>query len=62
MSSGTELSPVVFGQHFQLILNLDFFFCGCLKHNVYNRNPQIEELNENNHREIANIPAEQLRR
>jgi hypothetical protein len=38
-----------------------FFFCGCLKDNVYNSNLGMqEELKENIRREIANIPAEQL--
>jgi hypothetical protein len=37
----------------------DFFFCGSLRDNVYN-SVQLEELKENIHREIANIPAEQL--
>jgi hypothetical protein len=33
------------------------------EHNVYNSNPRKEEeQKENNHREIANIPAEQLQR
>jgi hypothetical protein len=40
----------------------DFFFWGYLKDKVYNSNPQMEELKENIYREIANIPAEQLRR
>jgi hypothetical protein len=40
----------------------DFFFWGCLKDKVYNSNPQREKLKENNHKEIANIPAEQLQR
>jgi hypothetical protein len=39
----------------------DFFFWGCLKDKVYNSNPQTEEeLKENIHREIADIPAEQF--
>jgi uncharacterized membrane protein len=63
MSSGTELSAVVFGQHIHPILILViFFFWGCLKNKVYNSNPQTEELKENIHREIANIPAEQFQR
>jgi hypothetical protein len=40
----------------------DFLFWNCLKDKVYNSNPQMEELNENVHREIANILAEQLQR
>jgi hypothetical protein len=40
----------------------DFLFWGCLKGNVYNSNPRTEELKENIRKEIANIPAEQLRR
>jgi hypothetical protein len=41
----------------------DFFFWGCLKDTVYNSNlPTEEELKENIHSEIANIPAEQLQR
>jgi hypothetical protein len=40
----------------------DFLFWGCLKDNVCNSNPQKEELEENSHREIENIPAEQLQR
>jgi hypothetical protein len=31
-----------------------------LKDIIYNSNPQKEELEENIHREIVNIPAEQL--
>jgi uncharacterized membrane protein len=63
MSSGTELSAAVFGQHVHLILILViFFFWGHLKYN-YNSNPQKEEeLKENICREIANIPAEQLQK
>jgi hypothetical protein len=38
----------------------DFFLCGCLKDKVYNSNPRTEELKENIHKEIANIPAEHL--
>jgi hypothetical protein len=39
MSSGTELSEVVFGQHVHPILILViFFFWGCLKDKVYNSN------------------------
>jgi uncharacterized membrane protein len=58
MSSGTELSAVIFGQHIPLILILViFFFWGCLKDKVYSRSPQTEELKENIHREISNIPA-----
>jgi hypothetical protein len=61
MSSGTELSAVVFGQHVHLILIFAiFFFWGCLKNKVCNSNARMEELKENIHREIANIPAEQL--
>jgi hypothetical protein len=41
----------------------DFFFWGCLKDKLYNSNPRKEEeLKENIHREIANIPAKQLPR
>jgi hypothetical protein len=41
----------------------DFFVWGCLKNKIYNSNPRTEgEIKENVHREIANIPAEQLRR
>jgi hypothetical protein len=61
MSSGTEFSSVIFGQYIHPILILViFFFWGCLKDEVYNTNSQMEELKENIHREIANIPAEQL--
>jgi hypothetical protein len=61
MSSGTELSSVVFGQHVHSILILKcFFFWGCLKDDVYNSYPRTEELKENIRREIANIFAEQL--
>jgi hypothetical protein len=62
--SGTELSAVIFGQHVRLILILViFFFCGCMKDNVYDRKPRTEEeLKENIRKEIANIPAEELQR
>jgi hypothetical protein len=46
MSSWTEVSAVVFGQHVQLSLVI-FFFWGCLKGKVYNSNPRMEELKEN---------------
>jgi hypothetical protein len=61
---GTKLSAVVFGQHIHpLLILVIFFFWGCLKDTVYNSNlPTEEELKENIHREIANIPAEQLQR
>jgi hypothetical protein len=36
----------------------DFLFWGCLKDKVCNINLQMEELKENIHREIVNIPAE----
>jgi hypothetical protein len=64
MSSRTELSAVVFGQYVHLILILViFFFWGCLKDNVYNSNPRTkEELKENIRKELANIPAEPLKR
>jgi hypothetical protein len=64
MSSGTELSALVFGQHVHPIIILAIvFFWGCLKDKVYNSNHRTEEeLKENILREIANIPAEQLRR
>jgi hypothetical protein len=40
-----------------------FFFWGCLKDKIYNSNPRTaEELKENIHREITNIPEEQLQR
>jgi hypothetical protein len=39
----------------------DFSFWDCLKDKGYNNNHQTEEqLKENIHREIANIPAEHL--
>jgi hypothetical protein len=64
MSSGAELSAVVFGQRVHVILILViFFFPGCLKGKVYKSNPRTEEeLKENIHREIANLSAEQLQR
>jgi hypothetical protein len=40
----------------------DFFFWGCLKNKLYNSNPRMEELKENIHREIVNIPTEQVQR
>jgi hypothetical protein len=40
----------------------DYFFWSCLKDKVYNSDPRAEELKENIHREIADIPAEQLQR
>jgi hypothetical protein len=47
MSSGTELSAVVFGQHVHLISFLVvFFFWGCLKDRVYNSNFRKEEGNK----------------
>jgi hypothetical protein len=54
---------VVFGQHVRLILNfVIFFFCGCLKDQIYRSNPRTEEeeVKENIHKETANIYAEQL--
>jgi hypothetical protein len=59
MSSGTELSAVVFGQRGHLILIfVIFFFWGCLNDKVYDSNPRTDELKENIRREIANVPAE----
>jgi hypothetical protein len=49
---------VVFDQHVHLSLNLEFW--DCFNDKVYNNNPQMEELKENIHRKIANVPAEQL--
>jgi hypothetical protein len=60
ISSGRELSAVVFGQHVNLILILVIFFWACLKDKIYNSNPRTEELKENVRREIANILAELL--
>jgi hypothetical protein len=61
MSSGRELSAVVFDQHVQLTLILVILSSGgCLKDKVYNSNTRTEELKENIRKEIANIPAEQL--
>jgi hypothetical protein len=63
MSSGTELSAVIFGQHVRLVLIfvIFFFFCGCLKDNGYNIIlPTNEKLKENIRKKIANIAAEQL--
>jgi hypothetical protein len=58
MSSGKELSAVVFGQHVHPILILViFFFWGCLKDKVYKSNTRTEELKGNNRTEIANIPC-----
>jgi hypothetical protein len=56
MSSGSELSAVVFSQHVHPILILViFFFWGYLKDKVYNSNPRTEEeLNKNIRRETAN--------
>jgi hypothetical protein len=63
MSSGTELSAVVFGQHVHRILILViFFFWGCSNDRVYNSNPRTEELKENIRSQIANIPAKQLQK
>jgi hypothetical protein len=63
ISSCTESSAVVFGQHVHPILILVIFFLwGCLKDKVYNSNPRRQELKENIHGEIANILAEQIRR
>jgi hypothetical protein len=61
MSSGTELSAVVFGQHVHPILILVIFLWGYLKKKVYKSITRTdEELKESIGREIANIPAEQL--
>jgi hypothetical protein len=61
MSSGTETSAVVFGQHFHLTLILVIFSSVApLKDKVYNSKTRMEELKENIHTEIANITAEQL--
>jgi hypothetical protein len=57
-----EDSAVIFGQHVHLILILAICFWGCLKDKVYSSNPRTEEEKENIHREIANIPAEQLQK
>jgi hypothetical protein len=55
MSSGTELSAVVFGQHVHSILILVILFLrGCLEGQVYNSNSRMEEL-KNICREIGNI-------
>jgi hypothetical protein len=41
----------------------DFFFWSCLKNQVYDSNLLTEEeLKENIHREISNIPAEHLQK
>jgi hypothetical protein len=40
----------------------DFFFWGCLKDKVYSSNPQTEELKENIHRKISNIPTQHLQK
>jgi hypothetical protein len=56
-SSGTELSA-----RSPDINHCDFFIWSCLKDNVYSSNPRMEEeLIKNIYREIAHIPAEQLR-
>jgi hypothetical protein len=61
MSSRTEISEVVFGQHVHLSLMLVIlFFWVCLKDKFYNSNPQTEELKGNIRSEIVNIPAEQF--
>jgi hypothetical protein len=40
----------------------DFFFWGCLKDEVYNSNPRMDEkLKQNIRREIANIPAKSFK-
>jgi hypothetical protein len=45
MSSGTEISAAVFGQHIHLTFNAcDFFFCGFLRDKVYNSKPWLKEL------------------
>jgi hypothetical protein len=62
MSSGKELSVVVFGLHVQAILIFINFSLGIFKDKVDNSNPRTEELKENICRNIANIPAEQLQR
>jgi hypothetical protein len=38
----------------------DFFLLGLFEGKVYKSNPRTEELKENIHREIANIPTEEL--
>jgi hypothetical protein len=45
MSSGTEITAVVFGQHIHLN-PCHFFFCGSLKDKVYNSKPWLEEIKE----------------
>jgi hypothetical protein len=63
MSSGTELSAVVFGQHVHPTLIPVFSSsAGCLKDKVYSSNLRTEELKENIRREISNIPAENLQK
>jgi hypothetical protein len=61
MSSGTELSAGVFGQHVHpILIPVILFLLCCLEDKVYNSNSRTEELKENICREIVNIPAEQL--
>jgi hypothetical protein len=63
MSSGRELSAVIFGQHVHLILILVFFLWGYWKGKVYSSNPRTEEeLKENILREISNTAAEHLQK
>jgi hypothetical protein len=62
VSSGTELSAVVFGQNIHLILILIIFSSRVFRRTVYTSNNRTEDLKENIRREIANIPAERLQR
>jgi hypothetical protein len=56
------ISSGIWTAHSPKLNPCDFFFWGCLKDKLYNRNPQTEELKENVHRRIANISTEQLQR
>jgi hypothetical protein len=62
MSSGTELSALVFGQHVHPLLILVNFSSGVVWRTKFITVTETEELKENIQREIANIPAEQFQR
>jgi hypothetical protein len=63
ISSVTELSAVVFGQHIHLISFLVFFLLGLSEGQSLQSNSVKEgKLKENISKEIANIPAEHLQR
>jgi hypothetical protein len=59
---GAELTAVVFGQHVHLTLIFVTFSSGVVWRIKFTTVSPEENLNENIHRETANIPVEQLQR